>query len=528
MTLGRIRRNPQDALVQRSAQTLNEQHRSLVARVRGAGAADWLLWAGLPMALVAGLLLGLFSSFAVVAFAAGLLVLAYLFLLEQWALLAVVVVGAGLLVDFFMLFPLPLNFPALATGLALLFLAALFLTQSASRPWIRVPHLGWWIAVLVLTLPQAVRGGLEVNGGIYYVQVFVNALLLYVVGVQVARDVSLLRRLFSILAGFATLIAIHSILQARTGNVLHPTHFWDNYMASVHYFRLSGSQSIRAGSFFLNPDSDGTFLAVMLFIPVSLLVEAPSKLLKALYAVEALLILLGLFFTYSLISLAAVGVGTLLFIVLVTKGRYRFYALGLIGVLVLAIAVALPEVVHLLASRSSGATQEISLRLGSWETALRVILAYPFTGLGFGFHAYLDGAEPYRSALQYTTLSHPHDSFLEFAALGGIPVLLVMLVLFAKSFWRAITNYRAGERSQRILVGGGITALTIMTLNSVASNSWTLAPLVLIGWLLFGALCSPALIPPLRQRALAKHPLSEEKPLPDEEGAALLSGGVES
>lgn len=528
MAFGRIQRNPQEPLAQQSAQTLQKKNRSLADSIREASAADWLLWAGLPVALVVGLLLGLFSSFAVVAFAAGLLVLAYLFLLEQRALLAVVIVCAGLLVDFFQLFPLPLNFPALATGLALLFLGASFLWQSASRPWIRVPHLGWWIAILVLTFPQAIRGGLEVNGGIYYVQVFLNALLLYMVGVQVARDVSQLRRLFSILAGFATLIAIHSILQARTGNVLHPTHFWDTYMASVHYFRLSGSQSIRAGSFFLNPDSDGTFLAIMLFLPIALLVEAPSRLLKALYAAEALLILLGLFFTYSLISLAAVGVGALLFIVLVAKGRYRFYALGLIGVLVLAIAVALPELVHLLASRSSGATQEISLRLGSWETALRVILAYPFTGLGFGFHAYLDGAEPFRSPLQYTTLSHPHDSFLEFAALAGIPVLLLMLVLLAKSFWRAFKNYRAGERSQRILIGGGITALAVMTLNSFASNSWTLAPLVLIGWLLFGALCSPALIPPLRQRAIVKQRLPEAQPAADEDKAALLPEEVES
>ena len=118
-------------------------------------------------------------------------------------------------------------------------------------------------------------------------------------------------------------------MQARTGNVLLPTHFWDSYLASVNNFALAGSHSIRAGSFFINPDSDGTFLALMLFIPVSLLVETPSRLLKGLYAVEALLILLGLFFTYSLISIGAACLGGILFIVLVGKGRSRFYALGL-------------------------------------------------------------------------------------------------------------------------------------------------------------------------------------------------------
>ena len=85
--------------------------------------------------------------------------------------------------------------------MALLFLAAAFVRRSSRAPWIRVPHLAWWIVLLVLALPPAIRGGLLVDGGKYYMQVFLNALLLYMVGIQVARDVSQVRRLFSILTG---------------------------------------------------------------------------------------------------------------------------------------------------------------------------------------------------------------------------------------------------------------------------------------------------------------------------------------
>ncbi len=485
----------------------------------------WLLWAALPVLLGVGLLLGLLSSFMLVVYAASAIVLGYLFVRKQYAWLAVIMIAVGVFIDFFILVPLPFQAPDLATIIAFLFLAAAFLMQSSARPWIRVPHVGWWIVVLILTLPPAIRGGLLVSGGKYYVEIYLDALLMYMVGVQVARDLSQVRRLFILLSGFAVLIAIHSILQAETRHVLLPIHYWDNYLASVNDFALAGSKDIRAGSFFIDPDSDGTFLAVLLLLPLTLLLETPSRLLKGLYAVEAIIILLGLFFTYSLIAIAAVCLGGILFVLLVGKGRYRFYLLGITGALIVVIFVAFPKLLHLLLSHLGAAGNEISLRLGAWETALRVILAYPLTGLGFGFHAYENGAEPYRVALQYRPLPHPHNSFLEFAAMAGIPVLLLMLIIFGKSYWQAFQNYRGAGRSQRIFIGGGISTLVVLTLNSLANNSWTFPPLVLLGWLLFGVLCSPALLQPLRARLHLEERHAEEARQADE--ITAVPGGVQ-
>ncbi len=495
--------------------------------LRRDGASDRLLWIALPVLFGAGLLLGMLSSFMLVVYAVSAIILGYLFYVKQYAWLALIMAAVGIFIDFFLLVPLPFFVPDLVTIIAFLFLVACFLTQSAERPWIRVPNLGWWLCALALALLPAIRGGLVIAGGKYYVEVFLDAVMLYMVGVQVARDVTQVRRLFALLSALATLIAIHSILQAETKHTLLPIHYWDSYLASVHNFTLAGSTDIRAGSVFINPDSDGTFLALFLLMPLTLLLETPSKLLKGLYAVETILITLGLFFTYSLISIGAVCLGGILFILLVGKGRYRLYLLGITGALLVVIFVAFPKLLHLLLSHGSAAGNEIGLRLGAWETGLRVIRAYPLTGVGFGFHAYLDGAEPFRVPLQHIPLIHPHDSFLEFAALAGIPMLILMLIIFVKSYWQAFQNYRGAPRSQRMLIGGGITTLVVMTINSLANNSWNLPPLVLLGWLIFGAVSSPALLQPLRARMHLEPPQAGE-PHNTAEMTTTLPGRVEA
>lgn len=527
MSLRRTRSSSEGVLVAGGADLQQRNNLHLVDWLRREARTDWLLWVSLPVFLGAGLLLGLSGSFALFALAFGTIVLGYLFAWDQYALLALIVFSAGLFVDYFLVIPLPFNLAVIAAIMALLFLAACYLAQSAARPWIRVPHLGWWIGLLVITLPAAMQGGFLVGGGgNYYVQVFLDGLLMYMIGVQVARDVSHVRQLFGILSGFATLIAVHNILEAQTRSALFPTSHWDYYITSVNTYTITGSHEIRAFSFFINPDSDGNFLALMLFIPVSLFLVSPSKRLKCLYAVEAVLILLGLFFTYSLISLGALCVGAILFILLVGRGRFRFYALGLSGALVLVIFFAFPSLLRLLLSHGGSAGQEMLQRLGGWITGIKVILAYPLIGVGLGVNSYLDASEPYRVALQNGQFYHPHNSFLEVAARCGLPALIIFLVVFGKSLLAALRNYRGGSRAQHILLGGGITALTVTTVNGLASASWTLPPLALVGWLLFGALCSPMLMPTVRSRDLVEKHLPDVDRKADE--IATLSGSAQT
>lgn len=454
-------------------------------------------WGFIGILFVASIVLGTRgSAITLVALAIGALVIGYLILLGQDVLVAGIIVGLGLFIDWFQLVAPPFRLPVVGTSVAAGFLVINFLRQSPEHPWISVPHFRWWILLLVLALLPGIRGGL-LQGGRYYVTILLNALLLYMVGIQVAREIARIRQLFILLAGLASLIALHSVLQGETQSALLPTNYWDNYLLSVNYFRLVGSQALRAGSFFINPDINSAFLASMVFIPVSLFIESSSRFLKVVYAGEAALILIGLFFTYSIASFIATGAGLLVFILLAGRGRYRLYAFGLLGSLVAAIVAVFPALLRSFLDHV-GTPGEFSLRLGAWETGVRVILAHPLTGLGLSFYIYETGSAPYRVALQPIPLAHPHNSFLELGALGGLPLLAAFLIVWVGAIWLMWRNYRQIDKKYQIFLSAGIASIVITTINSFAANPWTHPALVIFSWLILGALSSPALIPALR------------------------------
>jgi O-antigen ligase len=145
---------------------------------------------------------------------------------------------------------------------------------------------------------------------------------------------------------------------------------------------------------------------------------------------------------------------------------------------------------------------ELSLRLGAWKTALQVISAFPLTGVGLGYEAYLERANPYRVPEQFVPLSHPHNSYLEWGAKAGIPVLVVFLVLLLYALWLAWRNWVLSNAHTRSLLGGGLTAIFTLSINSWSINGWTLPVLSLVGWLLLGVISSPLLRKSLRSEAI--------------------------
>jgi len=456
----------------------------------------WLLPATAIVLLALGLALGLLSDSNIALLLLAMIGIAVLnvVLLRQDEFTAVVVIAIAVIVDWYRLPPLSVHLPIAATTVALLLVGIIFLTQSPERPWIHVPHLPLWGLLLFLMLLPMFRGVSLPESIWYYVGTVFNAFLLYIIGVQVARNASRVHRLFSFLSGFGTVVAIHALIQVWTGVFLFASPIWNNYLAFVGDYTLAGSQTIRIGSFLINPDLSGAFLAVMVFIPVGLFLATSSRLVKAIYASEAILILLALLFTYSTASWLAVGVGLLVFLLLLGRGHRRFYLVVLVlaGLVAASIFFVFPSQIRLL-TRHASAPQEWSLREGAWETGLQVIKAHPLTGVGLGLTSYLERAEPYRVPLQYRPLTHPHDSFLEIAALAGLPSLAAYLAVLLSALRLVIQNYKKADRRQRALFEGAIAALAVLTVNALASNAWTALPLVPIPWLILGALSSPAL-----------------------------------
>jgi O-antigen ligase len=123
-----------------------------------------------------------------------------------------------------------------------------------------------------------------------------------------------------------------------------------------------------------------------------------------------------------------------------------------------------------------------------------VIWAFPLTGIGVSRTAYLQIAEPFRVQAQSLALNNPHNSYLELAAMGGIPVILVFLSLLVYALWKALGNWIQVDRRARPLLGAGIAAIITLSLNSLSFGAWTFPPLAVPGWLILGVISSPLLI----------------------------------
>lgn len=465
------------------------------------------------VALVAGVF-GLLTSTltaASVALVLSALAGAILFALRRDDLTAALLIGVLLLVDWYQLFGVPLGYPIVGPLLTIAVVAGLFLTQASERPWITVPQLWFWGILLALAAISIPRGISPSDSILYYIGVFVTPLLMYLLGTQWARDLTQMRRLLIALAAVGTLVALQTIFAGATGIFLLSTPRQAAYLSAASNFTLAGSADPRVGSFLGNPDWNGAFLAMMLFVPIGLLIAARTRFARACYLGETIVILVGLLYTYSTAAWLAAAIGFLVLIVLVGRGLMRFYMAAIAVVALGALSITFPAQIRGLALHALE-FKTVTLRVGAWLTSLRVIAANPIWGVGLGLNTYLKRAEPFRVALQTRPLAHPHDSYLELAALAGLPLLVIFLMLLTGALSRALGTLRQAPRQHVALLGGALTALLVLSVNSLAINGWTLAPLAAIAWLMLGGLASPGLRQSLQTREGDTFDLWAERP----------------
>ncbi len=455
-----------------------------------------MVTAPLALSLLSGLLLGRLSLMhglvvlgAVVAVYVGVLLL----LTRQDALLAALCIVVGVLVDWYHLIPWPLGIPiSFAALIALGVIGYRSLVTTPAYPWAWPPALWLWLLLMVLAAPAILPGVDLVESFAYYVYVVLISALLYALGVLLARNLAQVRRLLSLLAGFGTLIAIHTVIEATTGLFIVKTDFANDYLNANANFTFYGTEIARAGSFLLNPDQNGVFLAVVAVLPVGLLLESRSYLAKAAYSVEALLTLAALFATYSAAALLAVVGGLLTLVLLAGNRRFLWLMAGLIGALAGVFFLLFPQAAALLFTHAT-TTHAIAQRNGAWLTALRIIQAHPLTGIGLGRTTYFERSALYQVSLQRGALTQAHNSYLELASQAGIPVLVVFLALLGNVLWRAYQNFRRTEQQHAPLPGCILAAAAALSINSFFTAGWTLRPVEWMAWLLLGAAASPLL-----------------------------------
>ena len=420
----------------------------------------------------------------------GALVMVQILVMRLDEVAALIVIFAHLYLDWYF------NMSVVALLGTLLLLLIFFLGRSPQRPWAEPRALWLWGLYLLLALLPAMKGG-ELNlydAMFYYPNLILGAFIMFWLGITVARSAASVRRLLNLFALLGAFIAVHTIIQDLTGISLFSSPHVDTYLGLVSGYELGANSGVyRVGSFFVDPNWNAVFLAMMVCVSLGLLFSASSVLGRIFYLFELLLILLALLFTYSAGGWLAAGAGIFSLTFFTGRTRDRLLLPGILLSAVLVVVVFLPAQVSLLLQHGTD-PNELSLRSGAWQTAVQVILANPLTGIGFGLTAYYQRAEPYRSPAQYVPLTHPHNSYLEIGAMGGIPVLLLFLALLAFTLWLAIRNWQQADGRMRPALGGGIAAIIALSVNSISINGWTLPPLAAIGWFLLGILSSPLLM----------------------------------
>ncbi|MGH2498162.1 MAG: O-antigen ligase family protein [Ktedonobacteraceae bacterium] len=405
-----------------------------------------------------------------------------------------------------------------AQVIELVLLFIYYFAHSERFPWVMPPLLWMWLALILLAILPALHGISLFDTLNYYFNIFLGSLTIYWLGNLVARDTRNVRRVFQFLAIIGTLVAIHTVIQAATGKFLFATTRYDAYFASISSYELSISTIHRIGSFLINPDSNGGFLGIMLFLPLCLFIETKSLGWKICYLTQAFLIVVALLLTYSTGGWLAAGVGALGFIIFACPPRYRLIIPLIIIIICIALVLVFPEQMNLQVQHAF-APNEASLRAGAWQTGLNVMFANSWIGIGLGRYVYFSRADPYRVLAQYIPLAHPHNSFIEIGALAGIPLMLLFLALLACTFWLALLNWKRADCHTRILLGGGMSLIMAMSANSMVANEWTLIPIAAIGWLVMGVISSPL---------LTSYQLKSQKGLPAEKShmSFLIGEGV--
>lgn len=468
-----------------------------------------------PVILVGAALLGILATLVSTEMQPWIivaLIIAIVFLFHRNEVTAGLIVVAEVLLDWSELVGAPLYWPLISLVCAGILLIVLIMTQSEDNPWITVPYA--WIPALILALAlypayHALERGAAIQ---YYLEVLCAPMIMYVIGNQVARSREKLRTMLSVLSGFGAFIGLHSIVITAFGVFLFEPDALQRYLITVSNYTLANSTIRRAGSFLTNPDSNGAFLAMLLCLSIGLAWSARSMRLRALYIGECAAIVGGLICTFSIGSLLALA-PSLFVLIMLAAGTLRRRLLALGGVLlaagaVLAVKPSLLDI-SLAHASSSGSS---SLRIGAWETGIRVIIANPLTGVGLNYQTYIVRAEPYRVPLQYRPLSHPHNAFLELAALAGIPLATLFIALLVLGFRRGMRLMRSTDPEFRIMIAGILCAVLTLTFNSFSANAWTLPPLATIGWLLIGAMTSPALAASETARPAARPVASVSQP----------------
>jgi len=300
-----------------------------------------------------------------------------------------------------------------------------------------------WLLLLLLVGVNLAYFGLDPESLYYAREIFFeNVLLVILIANTESRGVrdGAVTAVGLVLAG----IGVVAGLEWATGRplLLNPGRVAYADLAALQTFQGAS----RLGSVLLNPDLLGAAMALGFVLWTGIALEGRGfRRWLALIIAAGLLLVAFLTLSRTVFLGIPIGLGVLAIFAL-RKGRSSIgqatLAIAGIGVAIVAALVLVPE-----AWLRVTISPTDPLRIGAYETALKIMAAHPFVGLGAGWSRYLALAEAYRVPDQYIPLAHPHNSYLELGAMLGLPVAVVVVLLIGTAVVGAFRSWNANAIS---------------------------------------------------------------------------------
>jgi O-antigen ligase len=118
------------------------------------------------------------------------------------------------------------------------------------------------------------------------------------------------------------------------------------------------------------------------------------------------------------------------------------------------------------------ATGAVRERLEMWRTASRAFLDHPLAGVGidqFGVYVGQQVAAG-RANPAIAKYEHPHSEYLESAATGGVPGLLVLLLIFGLPLGYFVRHSRHTDGAVALLANAGLAVVSMYALCALSDN----------------------------------------------------------
>lgn len=242
----------------------------------------------------------------------------------------------------------------------------------------------------------------------------------------------------------------------------------------------------------VHPNVMASSIALLWTVPLSWLLQRPPQpctggrwlLEKGLPGVVLLLMFSALVLTKSRGGYLAAAVSFIIVLWLSGKRRGALVAFSLFLVLSMGLVLS-SNVPELLRDATDPSTWEFRKQV--WRIAIRMIGAFPFTGVGMGmFNQVAVALYPF----QETQNPGAHNLYLQVGLDLGIPGLIAFLAILGLMLWMAFSNVRLwgrGERNERYTLSVGLLGgLLAMLVHGIVDIAVWGTRVIFLPWFVFG------------------------------------------